>query len=244
MDWIWQVANLRKQSLLLGEYLRARCQGHMNTNQDLWEVNSLILKVFPCGWWEQELSLALCEPWKSFPLLLQGGSFPDLCSFLPHMHSSVLSEYWGETLLYGNSQKKYGYVSCLNIYLLLPGNIVLREITFSTTNTTMLKTAGVIHQLTDLFLCVEIIRWDPRKNFLLSTWRAFESGGCLKCFPCTNAWNKPKTEWPSWRLCLVEERKILQVISIRADESKLGNTCAIRSRVVGDQGQLFWESDF
>lgn len=144
----------------------------------------------------------------------------------------------------GNSQKKYGYVSCLNIYLLLPGNIVLREITFSTTNTTMLKTAGVIHQSTDLFLCVEIIRWDPRKNFLLSTWRAFESGGCLKCFPCTNAWNKPKTEWPSWRLCLVEERKILQVISIRADESKLGNTCAIRSRVVGDQGQLFWESDF
>lgn len=54
MDWMWQVAHLRKQSALLAN-TRGPGVGDKNTNQDLQEVNSLILQVFHSGWWEQEL---------------------------------------------------------------------------------------------------------------------------------------------------------------------------------------------
>lgn len=57
----------------------------MNTNQDRQETNCLILKVFHSSWWEQELFLALCEPQRSFPLLLLGGCLWFFVSF-PHTH--------------------------------------------------------------------------------------------------------------------------------------------------------------
>lgn len=67
--------------------------------------------------------------------------------------------YLWNWLLYSGSQKKKKTwcVSCLNIYLLLPGNTVLREIPCSTTNVNLPKITGAIHQLTVLFPSVETI---------------------------------------------------------------------------------------
>lgn len=72
--------------------------------------------------------------------------------------------YLWNWLLYSGSQgkekkkkNKTWCVSCLNIYLLLPGNIVLREIPCSTTNVNLPKITDAIHQSTVLFPSVETV---------------------------------------------------------------------------------------
>lgn len=55
----------------------------------------------------------------------------------------------------------------------------------------------------------------------------------------TNEGNKTKVEWPSWRLGLVEERRVLRTIPIHDVKPRLQSICVRRKSGTGDERQLF-----
>lgn len=179
MDWMWQVAHLRKQSALLANTWGLGV-GDKSTNQDLQEVNSLILQVSHSGWWEQEL---FPDPGWALKII---SSIPFRWFFFQarevfsHTHTQPSSVKIQENGIVQWSTEKTGCASCLRISLPHPGSTVLREIPCSTTDIDMPKVTGAIHHSTALFPGVETVSWDPRKNFLLCTWRSFEFDGCLR----------------------------------------------------------------
>lgn len=101
--------------------------------------------------------------------------------FLPHVpHPSSVKIQENSYVLW--FAENTGCAPRLNISLPLPGSAVLKEMSCPTTDVNTPEITGAIHHSTALVPGVETVSRDPRKNFLLSTWRPFELGSCFEVF--------------------------------------------------------------